>query len=78
MCLHKGHLRFWVCRAPKGESRGTQSLWQESEGVPQAAGTHCSPFLQGAPLRWLGVPRPQGGVQRDAVPLAGGMEDVPP
>ena len=24
-----------VPRAPKGESRGAQPLWQESEGVPQ-------------------------------------------
>ena len=42
-------LRCWVCRGPKGESRGTQSRWQESEGVPQAAG-----YPQGAPLRcWV-------------------------
>ena len=31
----RGTPRWWVCRAPKGESRGAQPLWQESEGVPQ-------------------------------------------
>ena len=70
-CASINHLLFFILPLPlrKG-ARGMVHLpTQESEGVPQAAG-----YPQGAPLRCWVCRGPQEGVQRDAVPLAGGME----
>ena len=63
--------RYGGCASKvKGESRGAQPPWQESEDVPPGG------YPQGAPLR-CPPSRSRGSPEGDA-PLAGGMEDVPP